>query len=69
MLATNGNGTEWKNHFLEEKAKAIRTVLGEPEVDLWKLRSLAISEGGLVNGEFTRPLIPVPALSRSSLSR
>lgn len=33
-----------------EKAKEIHAVLAEPEVDLWKLRELALSEGGLVNG-------------------
>lgn len=38
---------------LEEKAKEILTVLNSPEgIDLWKLRGLAISEGGLVNGTF-----------------
>jgi hypothetical protein len=39
-----------KNEFLQEKAKAILLVLDEPLVDLWALRSHAISEGGLVNG-------------------
>jgi hypothetical protein len=28
-------------------------VLLEPKVDLWKLRALALSEGGLVNGMYT----------------
>ncbi|EED92583.1 hypothetical protein THAPSDRAFT_262611, partial [Thalassiosira pseudonana CCMP1335] len=31
------------------KAEEIRRVLSEPEVDLWKLRELALTEGGLVN--------------------
>jgi hypothetical protein len=35
----------------QEKAKQIRAVLNQqPAVDLWQLRALAISEGGLVNG-------------------
>jgi hypothetical protein len=36
--------------FLEAKAEEINLVLSEPDVDLWKLRALALSEGGLVNG-------------------
>lgn len=35
---------------LEAKAEEINRVLGEEDVDLWKLRELALSEGGLVNG-------------------
>jgi hypothetical protein len=33
-----------------EKAREIRHVLQQPLVDLWRLRELALSEGGLVNG-------------------
>lgn len=33
------------------KAEEIRRILSEPVVDLWKLRELALSEGGLVNGK------------------
>lgn len=33
------------------KAEEINLVLMQPEVDLWRLRELALSEGGLVNGE------------------
>ena len=36
---------------LKEKADEINLVLLEPNVDLWRLRELALSEGGLVNGE------------------
>jgi hypothetical protein len=35
---------------LKGKAEEIYLVLAEPEVDLWKLRELALTEGGLVNG-------------------
>ena len=35
---------------LEKKAEEINLVLLQPQVDLWKLRGLALSEGGLVNG-------------------
>ena len=34
------------------KAEEIRRILSEPVVDLWKLRELALTEGGLVNGKF-----------------
>lgn len=35
---------------LKAKAEEIYLVLSEPDVDLWKLRELALTEGGLVNG-------------------
>lgn len=38
-----------KNEYAAKIAK-IQQVLDEPHVDLWKLRGLALSEGGLVNG-------------------
>jgi hypothetical protein len=37
---------------LKEKAEQINLVLLQPNVDLWKLRELALTEGGLVNGAF-----------------
>lgn len=38
---------------LEEKAKVIHDILNSNEtIDLWKLRGLAIAEGGLVNGMY-----------------
>ena len=40
-------------HLATQKAKEIEAVLRDENVDLWKLRGLAISEGGLVNGSFT----------------
>jgi hypothetical protein len=33
------------------KEEEISLVLSEPDVDLWRLRELALSEGGLINGE------------------
>ena len=36
---------------LQAKAEEINLVLLQPDVDLWKLRELALSEGGLVNGK------------------
>jgi TBC1 domain family member 20 len=33
------------------KADEINLVLSEPNVNLWKLRELALTEGGLVNGK------------------
>jgi len=32
------------------KVEAIRELLSKPTIDLWKLRELALTEGGLVNG-------------------
>jgi hypothetical protein len=34
----------------DDKAQEIEQILNEEEVDLWRLRELALSEGGLVNG-------------------
>jgi len=36
--------------LFQSKADLISRLLSEPDVDLWKLRELALSEGGLVNG-------------------
>lgn len=36
---------------LNAKADEINLVLSEPDVNLWKLRELALTEGGLVNGK------------------
>lgn len=40
------------------KVEQIQQVLSEPEVDLWKLRELALSEGGLVNDTIRRRAWP-----------
>ena len=37
---------------LERKAEEIEAVLSQDDVDLWRLRELALTEGGLVNGAF-----------------
>lgn len=36
---------------ITRKAEEINLILLQPEVDLWRLRELALSEGGLVNGK------------------
>ena len=36
----------------QKKAEEINLLLLEPEVDLWKLRELALTDGGLVNGMY-----------------
>ena len=36
-----------------KKAKEIELLLSEHDIDLWKLRELALTEGGLVNGAYT----------------
>jgi hypothetical protein len=38
----------------QEKAKRIEECLGETRVDLWKLRQLALSKGGLLEGKSCR---------------
>jgi hypothetical protein len=40
-----------KQARMREKAEEINLVLLEPDVDLWKLRELALTDGGLVNGK------------------
>ena len=44
-----GGSAAAKNEYAAKIAKILQ-VLDEPNVDLWKLRGLALSEGGLVNG-------------------
>jgi len=39
---------------MTNKAEEIRRILSEPVVDLWKLRELALTEGGLVNGALSQ---------------
>jgi hypothetical protein len=51
MSNANGNNDNRMKNQLEDKAKEISFVLEQPDIDLWKLRTLAISEGGLVNGK------------------
>ena len=39
---------------MEKKVKDILSCLDQRDVDLWKLREYAISEGGLVNSEWKK---------------
>jgi hypothetical protein len=42
-----------KNPYLRKKEKEIDFILSQsPNIDLWKLRELALTPGGLVNGKF-----------------
>ena len=43
---------------LERKAEEIETVLAADEVDLWRLRELALTEGGLVNDSIRKRAWP-----------
>ena len=43
---------------MQLKAEEIGLVLSEADVDLWKLRELCLTEGGLVNGAFYGVLSP-----------
>ena len=50
--------TKSKQARMREKAEEINLVLLEPDVNLWKLRELALSEGGLVNDTIRRRAWP-----------
>lgn len=39
---------------MQSKEEEINRILASPVVDLWKLRELALSKDGLVNGGSTR---------------
>jgi hypothetical protein len=53
-MATTHHQTTKATPFrnLQEKAEEINLTLLQPDVDLWKLRELALSDGGLVNGTY-----------------
>ena len=57
-MNNGGNNNDHNNHNtskqarMRAKAEEINLVLLEPDVDLWKLRELALSDGGLVNGKY-----------------
>lgn len=44
---------------LKAKAEEINLVLSEPDVNLWKLRGLALTEGGLVNDNLRKRAWPI----------
>ena len=50
----SSNVTTPPPHYNTIKAEEIRKALSEPTINLWKLRDLAISDGGLVNGTLRR---------------
>jgi len=52
-IKTNSNVTPHNSI----KAEEIRKTLSEPTINLWKLRDLAISDGGLVNGAFSDVIV------------
>jgi hypothetical protein len=48
-----GGNSKSKNSYLKRKEKEIDFILSQsPNIDLWKLRELALTPGGLVNGKF-----------------
>ena len=49
---SSSNVTPPPNYYNTIKAEEIRKALSEPTINLWKLRDLAISDGGLVNGTY-----------------
>jgi hypothetical protein len=57
----NTNNNNNNNNYcyqLVDKAVEINLVLNEPDIDLWRLREFALTEGGLVNGTFQLILFP-----------
>mmetsp|Transcript_37189 Transcript_37189/g.90216 ORF Transcript_37189/g.90216 Transcript_37189/m.90216 type:complete len:986 (-) Transcript_37189:201-3158(-) len=46
---TSTCSSSWSSSYLQKKAEKINLLLLEPQVDLWKLRELALTDGGLVN--------------------
>ena len=48
----NSNKSNNNNLYLQKKAEEIELLLSQPDIDLWKLRGLALMPGGLVNGTF-----------------
>ena len=53
MTSLKSSDASIANPELQRKAEEINLILLQPKVDLWRLRELALSEGGLVNGEYT----------------
>ena len=49
-MSRSGSGTNLNAAAADKKAEEINLILCEPDVDLWKLRELALTEGGLING-------------------
>ena len=50
-IAIMAKNNEKMPSAMAAKTEEIRRILSEPVVDLWKLRELALTEGGLVNGK------------------
>jgi hypothetical protein len=50
------------------KAEEINLVLSEPDVNLWKLRELALTDGGLVNGKRENLFVRTVGFEISSLN-
>lgn len=53
MIAT----TSTNESNLLEKVKEIEEILSARDCDLWRLREAALTDGGLVNGKRTAPII------------
>lgn len=55
MESLVSTGAPLSQKQLASKAEEINQVLSEAEIDLWKLRELALSDGGLVDGTYLLP--------------
>ena len=46
------------NSATSQKLNKINAILSQPEIDLWALRELCLTEGGLINGkQFRRDIL------------
>lgn len=52
------NPVAWNNSSMEQKIKDITAILSQPEIDLWALRELCLTDGGLVNDEIRKKAWP-----------
>jgi hypothetical protein len=48
--SSDSSSTQSESTAIVEKRQEIELLLGHADVDLWKLRELCLSEGGLLNG-------------------
>jgi hypothetical protein len=48
---SSDSSASYEDLAVVEKRNEIEKLLGEADVDLWKLREMCLSEGGLLNGK------------------
>lgn len=45
------------NSAANQKLNEINAILSQPEIDLWALRELCLTEGGLINGKLHNDIL------------